>query len=144
MRLQYILGVILVFLSSITLASDKEQNAVSHGPVLDTTAIFSWFISTFAIIMVIFLMAYLIKKSRFVKVNRGSLAIENQLYVGPKQRVVMIRAGSKKMLLGVTQTNITYLCSLEDPKLEFEKIMQSPLVKEQETVEDKAEGSGHA
>ncbi len=102
-----------------------SKDPMPKGPVIDTTSIFSWLMSTFAIILLICVLAYFLKKTRFVKVNKGSLAIDNQMYVGPKQRVVIIRAGSKKILLGVTQTTITYLCDIDDPKLEFEKIMST-------------------
>lgn len=104
--------------ASAAAAEDK-----AGGPVLDTASIFSWVISTFAILSLIVAMAYLLKKTRFVKVNKGTLGIENQLYVGPKQRVVIVKAGSKKVLLGVTQTQITYLTDVDDVKLEFERIM---------------------
>ncbi len=104
--------------ASVSAAEDK-----AGGPVLDTASIFSWVISTFAILSLIVALAYLLKKTRFVKVNKGSLGIENQLYVGPKQRVVIVKAGSKKVLLGVTQTQITYLTDVDDVKLEFERIM---------------------
>ncbi len=104
--------------ASVSAAEDK-----AGGPVLDTASIFSWVISTFAILSLIVALAYLLKKTRFVKVNKGTLGIENQLYVGPKQRVVIVKAGSKKVLLGVTQNQITYLTDVDDVKLEFERIM---------------------
>ena len=104
------------------------------GPVLDTASIFSWVISTFAILSLIVALAYLLRKTRFVKVNKGTLGIENQLYVGPKQRVVIVKAGSKKVLLGVTQTQITYLTDVDDVKLEFERIMSGEDVQTDKSV----------
>ncbi len=108
-----------VFAWANVLAAEEKAG----GPVLDTASIFQWILSTFIIVSIIFIFAYLLKKTRFVKVNKGTLGIENQIYVGPKQRVVIVKAGSKKVLLGVTQTQITYLTEVDDVKLEFEKIM---------------------
>ena len=106
------------------------------GPVLDTASIFSWVLSTFVILSLIVALAYLLKKTRFVKVNKGTLAIENQLYVGPKQRVVIVKAGSKKVLLGVTQSQITYLTDVDDVKLEFERIMSESDVQTEMSVKE--------
>ena len=108
-------------------AAADDAAADSIGPVINTGTIISWMVSTFAILFIIFLMAYLLKKTKFVKVNKGTLGIENQLFLSPKQKVVLIRAGTRKILLGVTQTQITYLADLEDPKLEFEKVMAQGL-----------------
>lgn len=114
-----LISALSIFAAASVLAAEDKAG----GPVLDTASIFSWVISTFAILSLIVALAYLLKKTRFVKVNKGSLGIENQLYVGPKQRVVIVKAGSKKVLLGVTQTQITYLTDVDDVKLEFERIM---------------------
>ena len=108
-----------IFAATDVLAAEDKAG----GPVLDTASIFSWVMSTFIILSLIIALAYLLKKTRFVKVNKGTLGIENQLYVGPKQRVVVVKAGSKKVLLGVTQNQITYLTDVDDVKLEFERIM---------------------
>lgn len=113
------------------------------GPVLDTASIFSWVISTFAILSLIVALAYLLRKTRFVKVNKGTLGIENQLYVGPKQRVVIVKAGSKKVLLGVTQNQITYLTDVDDVKLEFEKIMSGADAQTQKSLKENDSTKDH-
>ena len=64
------------------------------------------------------------------------MGIENQLYVGPKQRVVIVKAGSKKVLLGVTQNQITYLTDVDDVKLEFEKIMSGADAQTQKSLKE--------
>ena len=113
------------------------------GPILDTASIFTWVMSTFIILSIIVIMAYLLKRTKFIKVNKGTLGIENQLYVGPKQRVVIVRAGSKKVLLGVTQNQITYLTDVDDVKLEFEKIMSGADAQTQKSLKENDSTKDH-
>ena len=42
------------------------------------------------------------------------MAVEGQLALGPKERVVIVRAGNRKILLGVTAQNINYIADLGD------------------------------
>lgn len=119
-----------IIVANQVFAADEKAG----GPILDTASIFTWVMSTFIILSIIVIMAYLLKRTKFIKVNKGTLGIENQLYVGPKQRVVIVRAGSKKVLLGVTQTQITYLTDVDDVKLEFERIMSGEDVQTDKSV----------
>ena len=64
------------------------------------------------------------KKTRFVRNNSGKLVILNQLYLGPKQRVVVVKAKNRQIMLGVTQSQITYLTDLDDEKAEFDKVLE--------------------
>ncbi len=121
------LFLLLLVCSSEVMAAADASSEAGRGPVLDASSIFSWVMSTFLILFIIFLMAYLLKKTRFVKVSKGGMSIENQIYVGPKQRVVMLKIGQKKILIGVSQNQISYLTEFfdmpDDPKNEFQKIM---------------------
>ncbi len=120
---------LVLLLSSKAMAAADAASEAGRGPVLDASSIFSWVMSTFLILFIILLMAYLLKKTRFVKVSKGGMSIENQIYVGPKQRVVMLKIGQKKILIGVSQNQISYLTEFfdvpEDPKDEFKKIMNT-------------------
>ena len=64
------------------------------------------------------------KKTRFVRNNSGKLVILNQLYLGPKQRVVVVKAKNRQIMLGVTQSQITYLTDWDDEKSEFDKVLE--------------------
>ena len=98
-----------IFAAAPVLAAEDKAG----GPVLDTASIFSWVISTFEILSLIVALAYLLRKTRFVKVNKGTLG-----------------------LLGVTQNQITYLTDVDDVKLEFEKIMSGADAQTQKSLKE--------
>ena len=71
--------------------------------------------------------AYLLKKIKFIKTGGNDLGTLNQIYLGPKQRVVLVKAYDKHILLGVTQNSITYLTEVnpnKDTSLKVEEISE--------------------
>ncbi len=86
---------------------DKAGLATSAGIV-------RWVLSTFAVLAVIILLAYILKKSRLVKVKNAQLQVESLLSLGPKERVVLLQAQGRQLLLGVTAQQITMLCDLSE------------------------------
>ncbi len=82
-----------------------------------TSGLITWFITTIAILILIVVIGLFLKRSRFVKKQTGKMAIEGQLALGPKERVVIVKAGNRKILLGVTTQNINYIADLSDEEL---------------------------
>lgn len=107
------------------LCSIAVSDETTSGHELSSASqLFTWLLSTFAILAIILVVAYLLKKTRFVRNNSGKLVILNQLYLGPKQRVVIVKAKNRQIMLGVTQSQITYLTDLDDEKSEFDKVLE--------------------
>ena len=99
------------------------QENVATRSVTSLKDILLWLISTIVVVVCIFVLAFFLKKFKFVKGKIATLAIVDQLYVGPKQRVVMVKAGEKKILLGVTPNNINYLTEVKDSHDKFSECL---------------------
>lgn len=127
-----LLFISLTFLSQVAFA----EETVTGRPVTTSSQLITWLLSTFFILGIILLFAFLLKKTKFVKTNKGVLTIENQLYISPKQRILLVKAGQKKILVGVCPNQINYLTDFDDSKDEFEKIM-----KEKQNTDDISKSS---
>ena len=104
-----------------TLSSFQSERAKPSGPLAEnslntTTGLVKWLLSTVAILGVIFLFAFLLKKSRLVQRAVGPMRLEAQMAVGPKERVVQLQVGQRHILLGVTAANVNFLMDLTEPE----------------------------
>lgn len=116
---------LLLSLCLLSYAGTAVSDETASGHQLSSAGqLFTWLLSTFAILAVILVIAYLLKKTRFVRNSQGKLSIVNQLYLGPKQRVIVVKAKNRQIMLGVTQNQITYLTDLEDEKAEFDRVLE--------------------
>lgn len=120
-------------LASLSGNSNADESLAGHQ-LGSYTQFVTWLVSTFAILAVIFLFAYLLKKTRFVKSNTGKLVLLNQLYLGQKQRLAIIKAENKKLLIGISSGQITTLAELEDSKEQFASVMRQDLQKQEECI----------
>lgn len=104
-----------------TLASfSSEERPKRSGPLAENNlstagGIIKWLLSTIAILGVIVLFAFLLKKSRLVQRSVGPMCLEAQMAVGPKERVVQLQVGKRHILLGVTANNVNFLMDLTEP-----------------------------
>lgn len=129
MNLLKIFLLLSIFSSSVCLASAGKT---------PESQIITWLLSTFFILAIIFVLAYLLKKTRIVKNSVGKLAVENSLYIGPKQKILLVRAGDRRILVGVTPNSINYMCDYSDEKTEFSKILNNSTdIKEKSNDESK-------
>lgn len=94
--------------------SQEAAPKYDNHTLVTTSGLITWFITTIAVLLLIVAIGFFLKRSRFVKCQTGKMAIEGQLALGPKERAVIIRAGNRKILLGVTAQNINYIADLGD------------------------------
>ena len=113
----------LFFIALMFSSAVCAQENVATRSVTSLKDILLWLISTIVVVVCIFVLAFFLKKFKFVKGKTATLAIVDQLYVGPKQRVVMVKAGEKKILLGVTPNNINYLTEVKDSHDKFSECL---------------------
>lgn len=105
-----------------TLASfSSEERPKRSGPLAENNlstagGIIKWLLSTIAILGVIVLFAFLLKRSRLVQRSVGPMCLEAQMAVGPKERVVQLQVGKRHILLGVTANNVNFLMDLTEPE----------------------------
>lgn len=106
--LQLTLGLICFYNKAMA-----QEDPVSSGPLTDSVgSMVQWFVSTLAILAVIFVLAYVLKRSRFVQKHSGQMTIVGQLSLGPKERLVQVSVEGQDILIGVTQGSISYICKL--------------------------------
>ncbi len=98
----------------------------------------TWFLSTAAILLLIVVLGMFLKKSRFVRRSNGTMTLEGQISLGPKERVVILKVGQRRLLLGVTQSNINYLSEISQDNESFQTIL-----KKESLVRDKVKDASH-
>ena len=113
-------------INAFAVIDDTKTETASHD-FTSVSSIASWLLSTILILGIIMVIAYLLKKTKFIKTGGNDLGTLNQIYLGPKQRVVLVKAYDKHILLGVTQNSITYLTEVnpnKDTSLKVEEISE--------------------
>ncbi len=93
-------------------ARPQRSGPLAENNLSTTTGIVKWLLSTIAILGVIVLFAFLLKKSRLVQRTVGPMRLEAQMAVGPKERVVQLQVGQRHILLGVTSNSVNFLMEL--------------------------------
>ncbi|MDY6321892.1 MAG: flagellar biosynthetic protein FliO [Succinivibrio sp.] len=91
-------------------AAEQEEGS----RVLGTGQLVSWLLSTLAVIALIVILAWGVKKTRFRFQGGGRYKIVSQLALGPKERLVEVKAGERTLLLGVTASQISLIADLTD------------------------------
>lgn len=115
--------IISIALMLVSASVYADETATNRG-LVSSANIVSWITSTFVILFIILILAYLLKKTRFGRINTGDLRIENQLFLGPKQKIMVVNAYGRKVLLGVTVNQINYLTDLDTNKSDFETLLK--------------------
>lgn len=75
----------------------------------------SMIISLLMVLVVIVISAIILKRFQGVSQNINGLKIITSLHVGAKEKIVVVQAGEKQLLLGVTAQQITLLETLDVP-----------------------------
>lgn len=112
------------------ITTNTRSGALAGGGVTSTAGLIKWLLSTVAILGIIFVLAYVLKRSRLVQRTTGSsMTLIGQMAVGPKERLVQIKVGERYLLLGVTSQNVNLVADLSS---DFAK---EPQVKEKRSKE---------
>lgn len=97
----------------------RSMQSQNKGPLsegLNTPAgIFQWIVSTIGVLCLIFFLAYMFRKSRFVQRAVGTMQIEGQIALGQKERLMKVRVGERSLLIGVTSNNVNLILDLSAP-----------------------------
>lgn len=108
----------------------KRSGSLAEGGLNTTSGIIQWLLSTIAVLGIIFILAFLIKKSRFVQRSGSSIRLETQMALGPKERIVQVRVGDRHLLLGVTPSNINLILELDNDSQKEAKAAKAAASKE--------------
>jgi len=72
--------------------------------------------SLLAIVALIFALSWALKRFKFAKFRgRGDIAVLEELSLGPRERVVLVRVGDAQVLLGIGASGMVALTPLSAP-----------------------------
>lgn len=94
------------------LCAEAESKA-STGP-LSASGLGQWFLSMLGVLALILVLAYFLKRSRFVNRTAGEMSVVGQLALGPKERLVQVKIGERQILVGVGAGAVSFICDLTD------------------------------
>ncbi|MBO6258539.1 MAG: flagellar biosynthetic protein FliO [Succinivibrio sp.] len=122
-----------LFCPWLTVDAEEANATLNSSSVGMLSGLLTWLVSTVAILAFIFLLAYLLKRSKFAMRRNGALSVVAQLPLGPKERVVELEVHGRRMLLGVTANNISFLTHIPDDlnEKDFAKELSVELKKEE-------------
>ncbi|WP_108649738.1 flagellar biosynthetic protein FliO [Dongshaea marina] len=92
--------------------------ALMAFPVLaapETTSMVNWLFSSVLVVVIIFMLAWLLKKTRLVPNSAGQIKVVSAMPLGSKERLVVVQIKETQYLLGVTAHQINLLEKLDEP-----------------------------
>ncbi|MGB2742282.1 MAG: flagellar biosynthetic protein FliO [Cognaticolwellia sp.] len=120
-----LLSVIMVWFSLSTFVNAEE--AVSDSSLLEVAPVevgkhvaanmdaMSMILSLLMVLAVIVVSSMILKRFQGVRHTLNGLKIVTSLHLGAKEKLVVVQAGEKQLLLGVTAQQITLLETLDEP-----------------------------
>lgn len=118
--------------SDVTPVDVASQSAVASGEKLPSSAevtapvevgkhvtanmdAMSMILSLLMVLVVIIISAVILKRFQGVRHSINGLKIVTSLHLGAKEKLVVVQAGEKQLLLGVTAQQISLLETLDEP-----------------------------
>lgn len=101
---------------TVTETAEKAgaQGALAANTLSDAGGLLRWFLSTVAVLAVIVVLAYILKKSSFVRLKNKGMQVTSSLALSPKEKVIILEVEGKRLLLGVSAQNINFLYDLTE------------------------------
>ena len=104
-----------------------RSGALASGGVTSPAGLIKWLLSTIAILGIIFVLAYLLKKSRLVQKGTGNdMSLLSQMAVGPKERLIQVKVGQRYLLIGVTPHSVNLVADLSADLAKTQEKLQPP------------------
>lgn len=90
--------------------------ASAAGPIHNSGAVVQMFLGLFAVLLLIFALAWLLRKvGQGGLLSNPHLKVMASLALGPRERLVVVAAGSQQLLLGVAPGRISTLHVFDEP-----------------------------
>ena len=109
---------VILFSPGISFSAEKAplQTAAPLPPGVSSGSLLQVTLGLLVILVVIIGVAWVIRRyGRFQSTSSGSLKIMGGLFVGPRERVVLLQAGDTQLLVGVAPGRIQTLHVLDTP-----------------------------
>lgn len=108
----------LIFSGGAYALEETTSKSVGIGVPGAGVSILQWLLSCVGVIFLMFFLAYLLKKARFVPGLKGNLLkIEAMIGVGSHEKLAIVKAGSRYYLIGITPQKITQLGEIDASEL---------------------------
>lgn len=109
---------VFVWLALATQSYGQENNeqSIEVGKhVASNMDAMSMILSLLMVLAVIVISAMVLKRFQNVQQYGGGLKVVSSLHLGAKEKLVVVQAGEKQLVLGVTSQQITLIETLETP-----------------------------
>jgi flagellar protein FliO/FliZ len=118
--LTQVIPVALVSLGAFSLAnaSDKAAQTVAKtvGEPLSTSNLLQVMFGLIIVLAIIVAGAFLLRRfGSFTTSANGALKVLAGLSIGPRERIVLLQAGEKQLVVGIAPGRIQTLCELDEP-----------------------------
>lgn len=98
------------------LKAPNNTSSLSSSPRSVTVDMMTFYIGAFGVIALIIILCIWLKKFKFVLNPRfKDFEVLRVLSVGPKERVVLLKAGAEQIVIGVTAHQVNLICKLDSP-----------------------------
>lgn len=118
---QIIYLAVVLFPGIAAAVSESSAQKVGLGAPGASISIVQWMLSCIGVIFLMFMLAYFLKKAKFIPgLRNGVLKVVAMIAVGSHEKMAIVRAGKNYYLVGITPQKITKLAEIAPGEIEDE------------------------
>lgn len=118
---QIIYLAVVLFPGIAAAVSESSAQKVGLGAPGASISIVQWMLSCIGVIFLMFMLAYFLKKAKFIPgLRNGVLKVVAMIAVGSHEKMAIVRAGKSYYLVGITPQKITKLAEIASGEIEDE------------------------
>ena len=118
---QIIYLAVVLFPGIAAAVSESSAQKVGLGAPGASISIVQWMLSCIGVIFLMFMLAYFLKKAKFIPgLRNGVLKVVAMIAVGSHEKMAIVRAGKSYYLVGITPQKITKLAEIAPGEIENE------------------------
>lgn len=118
---QIIYLAVVLFPGIAAAVNESAAQKVGLGAPGASISIVQWMLSCIGVIFLMFMLAYFLKKAKFIPgLRNGVLKVVAMIAVGSHEKMAIVRAGKSYYLVGITPQKITKLAEIAPGEIEDE------------------------
>jgi flagellar protein FliO/FliZ len=118
---QIIYLAVVLFPGIAAAVNESSAQKVGLGAPGASISIVQWMLSCIGVIFLMFMLAYFLKKAKFIPgLRNGVLKVVAMIAVGSHEKMAIVRAGKSYYLVGITPQKITKLAEIASGEIEDE------------------------
>ena len=112
---------VVLFPGIAAAVNESSAQKVGLGAPGASISIVQWMLSCIGVIFLMFMLAYFLKKAKFIPgLRNGVLKVVAMIAVGSHEKMAIVRAGKSYYLVGITPQKITKLAEIAPGEIEDE------------------------